>query len=193
MASLWTNRRGVYGVPSHGWGVPMDGDDKTARVRKQRMRARREADGMAQVSGWVPAARRAYAREVLRAVAEGANSLPPDPEMAAALDVVRTDLSRAHAEIEARDAALQAARDREARLEAERDAARAAEVIEREKGATIAVEAQDAARAAHEAKERTTEALQRAEKAEAVIRQAKAMPGLKGRLVRWLTGDVLPD
>lgn len=183
----------AYGVPRHGWGVPMDGDDKTARARKQRMRARREADGMAQVSGWVPTARRAYAREVLRAVAEGANSLPPDPEMAAALDAVRTDLSRAHAEIEAREAALQAARGREARLQAERDAARAAEVTEREKVVTIALEAQEAARAAQEAKERTTEALQRAEKAEAVIRQAKTLPGLKGRLVRWLAGSVLPD
>ncbi|MDD2861557.1 MAG: hypothetical protein PHI71_10890 [Acidiphilium sp.] len=171
----------------------MDGDDKTARARKQRMRARREADGMAQVSGWVPTARRAYAREVLRAVAEGSNSLPPDPEMAAALDAVRADLSRAHAQIEARETALQAARDLEARLQAERDEARAAEVTEREKVAAITSEAREAARAAQEAKERTTEALQRAEKAETAIRQAKALPGIKGRLVRWLAGDVLSD
>lgn len=69
-------------------------------------------------------------------------------------------------------------------LAAERDAARAAEVIEREKVAAITLEAQ-------EAQKRVTEALQRAEKAETAIRQAKALPGIKGRLVRWLVGDVL--
>lgn len=169
----------------------MDGDDKTARARKQRLRARREADGMAQVSGWVPTARRAYAREVLRAVAEGANSLPPDPEMAAALDALRDDLSRAHGEIEAREMALQAARDREAQLQAERDSARAAEVAEREKVTAIALEAQEAVRAAQVEREISAEVQGRAEKAEATIRQAKNLPGLKGRLMRWLAGDVL--
>ncbi len=171
----------------------MDGDDKTARERKQRMRARREADGMAQVSGWVPAARRAYAREVLRAVAEGANSLPPDPELAAALDTVRDDLAKAQAEIEAREELLRAAHDREVQLQAERDAARAAEAEGRAKIDVATVEAKDAAKDAREAQERATEALQRAEKAETAIRQAKTMPGIKGRLVRWLAGDVLPD
>jgi hypothetical protein len=73
----------------------MDREDKTARERKQRMRAKREAAGVAQVSGWVPAARRAYAREVLKAVAEGANSLPPDPELMAALDAAKIDLAAA--------------------------------------------------------------------------------------------------
>ncbi|HQT89939.1 MAG TPA: hypothetical protein PK677_15595 [Acidiphilium sp.] len=44
-----------------------------------------------------------------------------------------------------------------------------------------------------EAQKRTLETLQRAEKAETAIRQAKTLPGMKGRLVRWLAGDVLPD
>ena len=44
-----------------------------------------------------------------------------------------------------------------------------------------------------EAQKRTLETLQRAEKAETAIRQAKAIPDIKGRLVRWLAGDVLPD
>jgi len=171
----------------------MDGDDKTARERKQRMRARREADGMAQVSGWVPAARRAYAREVLRAVAEGANSLPPDPELAAALDTVRDDLTKARAEIEAREELLRAAHDREVQLQAERDAARAAEAEGLAKVQEATSEAAEAARAAQEERERATEAAARAEKAEAAMRQAKTLPGVRGRLVRWLAGDVLPD
>lgn len=162
----------------------MDGDDKTARERKQRMRARREADGMAQVSGWVPAARRSYAREVLRAVAEGANSLPPDPELAAALDTVRDNLTKAQAEIEAHEELLRAAHDREVQLQAELDAARAAE-------AASQLETQDAARAAQAERERAKEAQERAEKAEAAIRQAKSLPGIKGRLVRWLADGLL--
>jgi hypothetical protein len=52
-------------------------------------------------------------------------------------------------------------------------------------------EAQAIAIAAQEAQERATEALGRAEKAEAAMRQARSLPGVKGRLVRWLTGDAL--
>jgi hypothetical protein len=37
------------------------------------------------------------------------------------------------------------------------------------------------------------EAAGRAEKAETAIRQAKSLPGLKRRLVRWRAGDMLPD
>jgi chromosome segregation ATPase len=173
----------------------MDGEDKTARERKQRMRAKREAAGVAQVSGWVPAARRAYAREVLKAVAEGANSLPPDPELSAALDAAKADLIAAHVEIEAAKAQIaqiemMAERQRQA-LEAERDAARAAEAAEREKVQATATEAQVAAKTAQEAQKRATEALGRAEKAETAIRQAKSLPGVRGRLVRWMAGDVL--
>ena len=72
----------------------MDGEDRTGRERKERLRARRDEAGMAQVSGWVPKDRRAYAREVLAAIAQGANSLPPDPEQAA-------ELERAQSEVEA--------------------------------------------------------------------------------------------
>jgi chromosome segregation ATPase len=173
----------------------MDGEDKTSRERKQRMRAKREAAGVAQVSGWVPAARRAYAREVLKAVANGANSLPPDPELSAALDAAKSDLAAAHAEIEAAKAQIAqvemtAERQRQA-LEADRDAARAAEATEREKTQATAMEAQAAARTAQEAQERATEALGRAEKAETAIQQARSLPGVKGRLVRWLAGEVL--
>ena len=47
----------------------MDGEDRTGRERKERLRARRDEAGMAQVSGWVPKDRRPYAREVLSALA----------------------------------------------------------------------------------------------------------------------------
>ncbi len=81
----------------------MDGEDRTGRERKERLRARRDEAGMAQVSGWVPKDRRPYAREVLAALARGANSLPPDPEQAAALDVAQADATAAKAaEAEAR-------------------------------------------------------------------------------------------
>ncbi len=159
----------------------MDGEDKGSRERKQRMRARREAEGLSQVSGWVPTARRAYAREVLKAVASGANSLPPDPELAATLDAARLALSDAQAVIVERDGLLRASVERAQQLQAERDAARATE-------AAMQSETQEAVRAAQEERGRATEAVERAEKAEAAIRQAKAMPGVKGRLIRWLLG-----
>lgn len=155
----------------------MDGDDKTSRERKQRMRARRDAEGMAQVSGWVPSARRAYAREVLRAVAGGANSLPPDPELAAALDTLRDDLTKARAELEVANA-------RERALQADLDAARASEAEGQVKVQATTLEVREATKAAQAA-------MQRAEAAETAIGQAKGLPGIKGRLVRWLAGDVL--
>jgi chromosome segregation ATPase len=162
----------------------MDGEDKTARQRKQRLRARREAEGMAQISGWVPAARRAYAREVLQAVAKGANSLPPDPELAAALRAAHEALTRAQAELTAQEEALNDLRVAKAAVEAERDAAKAAEDAAQGK-------AQAAIEAAAAAQERVTETLGRAQTAEAAIQQVRSLPGLKGRLVRWLAGDAL--
>ncbi len=76
------------------------------------------------------------------------------------------------------------AETRERALQAERDAAKAV-------GAKSQSEAQEAARAAQEERERATEAAGRAERAEAVIFKAKTMPGIKGRLVRWLAGEIL--
>ena len=76
----------------------MVAEDKTGRERKERLRARRDEVGLAQVSGWVPKDRRPYAREVLAALAQGANSLPPDPEQAAALKVIQEALAAAQAE-----------------------------------------------------------------------------------------------
>jgi len=137
-------------------------EETGARARKKRLHSKRAEAGLAQISAWVPIERRSYARDVLKAVASGANSLPPDPEMAA-------DLAEARAKI--------------AQIEAETVQQRT--IWEAEREAAIDSQAK--------AQKRAEEALQRAERAETAIRQAKALPGIKGRLVRWLTGDVLPD
>ena len=207
-------------MPSDATDVPSNEDhdfsarSSTGRQRSERLRARRGEAGLAQVSGWVPKERRAYAREVLEALARGANSLPPDPEQADALEAAQIEAGRARAaeaeaqaalvqakehgqilaaQLDATRAEIEAEKRRRLVLEAERDAAKAAEAAEREKVKATVMEAQAAARTAQEAQEQATEALGRAEKAETAIRQAKTMPGIKGRLVRWLTGDVLPD
>ena len=135
----------------------MDGEDKTAKLRKQRLRMRREAEGMAQIFGWVPVARRAYAREVLQAVAKGANSLPPDPELAAALRAAHEALAKAQAEIATREETLNVLQAAKTAVEAERDAARVAEEAERKKAETAAAEAQAAAREAEAAREQFVE------------------------------------
>ena len=102
----------------------MDGEDKTGRQRKKRLRTRRSEAGLAQVSGWVPKERRAYAREVLAALARGANSLPQDPEYLAELEKVRAEAEAARAAEVATRTALAAAEEREQVLAGELDAAR---------------------------------------------------------------------
>ena len=193
-------------MPSDATDVPsneaheLSARSSTGRQRSERLRARRGEAGLAQVSGWVPKERRAYAREVLEALARGANSLPPDPEQAAALEAAQIEAGRARAaEAEAQAALVQAKEHGQilaAQLDAtraERDAAKAAEAAEREKVQATAMEAQAAARTAQEAQEQAAEALGRAEKAETAIRQARSLPGVRGRLLRWLAGGVLPD
>ena len=89
-------------------------------------------------------------------------------------------------------AELQAAKARIAEIERQAEA-RLAIVIEAAERRRLALEkeAQKAVKAVQDAEGRAAAALQRAEKAEATIQQAKAMPGLKGRLIRLLAGDVL--
>jgi chromosome segregation ATPase len=110
------------------------------------------------------------------------------PELRAELETAKFQIKQA---VEARQVEIEAAEHQRKALEAERDAARALEAAEREKAQVTAAEAQTAARDAAMAQERVVEALDRAKKAEAAIRQARSLPGLKGRLVRWLAGEVL--
>jgi len=124
---------------------------------------------MAQVSGWVPKDRRPYAREVLAALSRGANSLPPDPEQAAALEAAQADaaaartaerVARADAEV-AREAGNQAVNAAVARAEM---AERAREII------------------AGELRQAETVAAQ----ARAEVERFQKAPGLRGRVIRWL-------
>ena len=89
-------------------------------------------------------------------------------------------------------AELEAAKARIAEIERQAEA-RLAIVIEAAERRRLALEkeAQKAVKAVQDAEGRAAAALQRAEKAEATIQQAKAMPGLKGRLIRLLAGNVL--
>ena len=138
----------------------MTDEETGARARKKRLHSKRAEAGLAQISAWVPIERRSYARDVLKAVASGANSLPPDPEIAAELAEARAKIEQIEAE------AAQQKTIWEAELEAARDAQA-------------------------KAQERIGEALQRADRAEIAIQQARDLRGIKGRLVRWLAGDVL--
>lgn len=114
-----------------------------------------------------------------------------EPENGQEVATTAAELARVNEKFKAREQALQDAQAAQERLKAERDAARAAVAAEREKAEATAAEVQAAAIAAQEAQGRATEALDRAEKAEAVIQQARSLPGVRGRLVRWLAGDVL--
>jgi len=164
-------------VPSNADGVPGDASSSQSgegagRRRSERLRARRDAAGMAQVSGWVPKERRAYAREVIAALARGANSLPPDPEQAGALKAARAETEAARAAEAAALTALAEAEQRGHELVAERDAAHArAEMAEQAK-----VEATGTLQVAKEA----------IALAQAETRRFQGAPGLRGRVVRWL-------
>ncbi len=177
----------VKPMPSDDQSVPSDASEvhveAGGKKRSERLRARRDEAGLAQVSGWVPKDRRSYARDVLAALAQGANSLPPDPEQAEALRATQATLEAAQVEaMTAKRAeavaseALLAAQAREEVLAAELDVARAEIEV-----------ALDAKRQA----ETSALAQVQAAKIEAALAQATAerfqkAPGLRGRVIRWL-------
>ena len=114
--------------------------------------------------------------------AGGANEPEPgeaSPGLAAELEAAKARIAEIERQAEARLAIVIEAAERR-RL-----------ALEQEKAQASTTEAQKAVKAVQDAEGRAAEALRRAEKAEATIRQAKAMSGLKGRLVRFLAGDVL--
>ena len=152
--------------------------------RSERLRARRDEAGLAQVSGWVPKERRAYAREVIAALARGANSLPPDPEQAAALQAAQVEAKAARAE-------LALAEQHGEALTAELDATRAS--AEAAQQASCQVEAAALARA-DTAEQALEDALNQMRAAEAAAAQARAeagqfrqAPGWRGWIMRQLT------
>lgn len=188
-------------MPSNAKTVPSDDQDVPSNVlgahaddggkkRSERLRARRDEAGLAQVSGWVPKDRRPYARKVLAALAQGANSLPPDPEQAATLKAVQAALEVAEAKVVAAKLteetireALMAAQQHEQVLTTELGAVRAELDVSR---AEVEV-ALDGKRQAEIAALAHIEAV----KAEAAIALETAqrlhnVPGLRGRVVRWI-------
>ena len=186
----------AVGVPSDAVSVPNNASpshagEGTGQQRSERLRARRDAEGLAQVTGWVPKDRRAYAREVIAALARGANSLPPDPEQAAALDAAQAAVNAARMAEAAAHAALAEAEQHRQVLAAELEAARVEGAAAWEAGR----QAEAAAMARVEAAERAQEAIVgelRAAKADAAQARSEAerfrqAPGLRGRVVRWLT------
>jgi hypothetical protein len=124
---------------------------------------------MAQVSGWVPKDRRPYAREVLAALARGANSLPPDPEQVAALEAAQA-VAKA-AEVQIRAALVE--------VEATRETGRQAEMV-----AMARVEAAERAQEAIRGKLQAVEAAMIQAQEEA--KRLHKLPGVRGWIVRWL-------
>lgn len=170
--------------------ILMVGEDKTGRERKERLRARRDEAGLAQVSGWVSKDRRAYARQVLAALSQGSNSLPPDPEQAAALEAAQTAVAAAKTAEAAACEALLIAQQHGQALAAELDVARVdLNVIRAERDAAQAeVEAVQSAK--HQVE---TAALAQVEAAKATAALAleaaerfHRAPGLRGKAIRWL-------
>ncbi len=185
-------------VPSDATSVPSDtspsrAGEGTGQQRSERLRARRDAEGLAQVTGWVPKDRRAYAREVIAALARGSNSLPPDPEQGAALDVAQAAADAARAAEALARAELAQAGQREQALAAELKAARAEGAAARDAGRQAEAAAVARAEAAERAQEATAGALRAAEAAAAQARteaeRFRQAPGLRGRVVRWLARD----
>jgi hypothetical protein len=166
----------------------MDGEDRTGRERKERLRAKRSEAGLAQVSGWVPKERRAYAREVLTALARGANSLPPDPEQAAELDAARAEAVAARAaEVVARAALAEAERHGLA-LTAELDAARAeveaAQDAGRQAEAAALAQVDTAERETTAARERQAAAQERMDVLGRELAAIRGRRGWRGLLLR---------
>ena len=175
-------------VPSNASEAHVEAGGKK---RSERLRARRDEAGLAQVSGWVPKDRRPYVRKVLAALAQGANSLPPDPEQAAALKTAQAALEAAEAEVAAvrvteavAREALMAAQQHGQVLTTELDAVRAELDVARAE-IEVALDAKRQAETAALAQSETAKAA--AALALAAADQLQKMPGLRGKIVRWLT------
>lgn len=184
-------------VPRNSRDVPRNApvsrpDEDGGQKRSERLRARRDEAGLAQVSGWVPKERRAYAREVIAALARGANSLPPDPEQVAALEAAQAEAAAARAGEVSASAALALAEQHGQALATELEAARAA--AEAVQQASYQAEAAALARA-DTAEQAWKDALDQMQAAQAAAAQARVeaerfrqAPGLRGWIVRRLVG-----
>lgn len=160
------------------------------KKRSERLRVRRDEAGLAQVSGWVPKDRRAFAREVLAALSRGSNSLPPDPAQAVALEAAQRALEAAQAEAVAVREMLTAEQQHGLSLTTELAATHAKLNAAHAELDVARAEIEVVLDGRHQAE---TAALAQVEaaKAEAALAQATAerfqkASGLRGRAIRWL-------
>jgi chromosome segregation ATPase len=142
------------------------------RRRAAKLRERRSEEGQTRISAWVPRERASYARQVLQAAAAGANALPPDPEQAAALDTAQVEAAAARAAEGAALAKLTEAEQHVHELTAELAAAHTATKTMKQAWEGVTGEL-------HVAQAVATQAQAKAER-------FQQMPGLRGRVVRWL-------
>ena len=174
-------------VPSNALEIHAEDGGKK---RSERLRVRRDEAGLAQVSGWVPKDRRPYARKVLAALAQGANSLPPDPEQAAALRAAQAALEAAETEMAAAKLTEAATREalvvvqqHEQALTTELGAVRAELDVARAE-IEVALDAKRQAEAAALAQVETAKAA--AVSALEAAERFQKVSGLRGRVIRWL-------
>ena len=87
---------------------------KTTAERSRRAREKRRGRGETQIIAWVPAERASFARQLLQRVLAGANTLPPDPEQAAAIADLQARVMQLDAALTVAKADLETARSQAA-------------------------------------------------------------------------------
>ncbi len=142
------------------------------RRRAAKLRERRSEEGQTRIAAWVPRERASYARQVLQAAAAGANALPPDPEQAVALDTAQVEATAARTAEAAALAKLTEAEQHGRELATELAAARTATETVKQAWEGVMGELQKAQGAAAQA--------------QAEAERFRQVPGLRGRMVRWL-------
>lgn len=95
--------------------------DKTGRGRQARLRAARRAQGLAEVSGWVPEGQAPSVRNMLKAVEEGRNDWLP-PEVRAEIEEAKRRAAEAERDAERAGRALDDAQRARSDALRERDA-----------------------------------------------------------------------
>ncbi|OZB21450.1 MAG: hypothetical protein B7X49_17825 [Acidiphilium sp. 34-64-41] len=164
-----------------------------AKQRARRYRENLSARGVALFQVAAPESARPLFREAAELMVREDDPLAPHAAFRKVGGANDPGMQMMAEELAATRLASQAAAARVLALEAELDVAKKATTIEQKRSAAIAAKAQISEKVAADTQKRAEEALGRAKKAETAIRQVKTLPGLKGRLVRWLAGDVLPD
>lgn len=164
-----------------------------ANRRTKRYRENLSARGIALFQVAAPESARGLFREAAELMVREDDPLAPHAAFRKIGGANDPDMQVVADELAATRLAAQVAAARILALEAELDAAKRATTTEQKRNAAIVAKVQSLEKGASDAQKRADQVLGRAKKAETAIRQAKTMPGIRGRLVRWLAGGVLPD